>query len=177
MNLYLIRHTSVDVPRGICYGATDVPLARTFVDEAVEVKLKLDGLHFDAVYTSPLSRAVRLADFCGYTKAIKDDRLREFDFGEWEMMSYDELYENDERFKVWCEDYMTIPAPGGESFSQQMGRFDSFVSAVKAQGYNDVAAFCHGGVLVCGLIRTGQVEQSEAFTAVPPYGSVIKLEL
>ena len=26
MNIYLIRHTSVDVPKGLCYGQSDVPL-------------------------------------------------------------------------------------------------------------------------------------------------------
>ena len=26
MVVYLIRHTSVDVPQGVCYGQTDVPL-------------------------------------------------------------------------------------------------------------------------------------------------------
>ena len=30
MVVYLIRHTSVDVPQGVCYGQTDVPLNPTF---------------------------------------------------------------------------------------------------------------------------------------------------
>ena len=35
MNIYLIRHTSVDVPKGLCYGQSDVPLRPTFEIEAV----------------------------------------------------------------------------------------------------------------------------------------------
>ena len=38
MEIYLIRHTSVDVPAGYAYGQTDVPLKPTFEEEAEEVK-------------------------------------------------------------------------------------------------------------------------------------------
>lgn len=68
MRLVLIRHTSVAVPRGICYGQTDVPLADSFPDEATMVKQRLSRYHFDCVYSSPLSRCVKLARFCGYSK-------------------------------------------------------------------------------------------------------------
>ena len=34
MELYLIRHTSVDVPAGYSYGQTDVPLRDSFETEA-----------------------------------------------------------------------------------------------------------------------------------------------
>ena len=34
MEVILIRHTSVDVPPGVCYGQTDVPLKPTFEAEA-----------------------------------------------------------------------------------------------------------------------------------------------
>ncbi len=33
MEVILIRHTSVDVPPGVCYGQTDVPLKPTFEQE------------------------------------------------------------------------------------------------------------------------------------------------
>lgn len=176
MELYLIRHTSVAVPKGFCYGATDVALNDTFGAEAEQVKLNLVGVQFDAVFTSPLSRAVKLAAFCGYADAEKDDRLRELNFGEWEMKSFDELYKDDERFRQWCEgDYVNLAAPGGESLAQQMERFRRFVDEKKKQGHRCIAAFCHGGILACGLILTGQARPEDALAAVPPYGSVVRL--
>ena len=42
MEIYLIRHTSVDVPAGYAYGQTDVPLKPTFEEEAEEVKKWLE---------------------------------------------------------------------------------------------------------------------------------------
>ena len=43
MKLTFIRHTSVDVPKGTCYGQTDVPLRDTFLQEAAEVSIRLEG--------------------------------------------------------------------------------------------------------------------------------------
>ena len=178
MELYLIRHTSVAVPRGVCYGATDVALNDTFEEEAEAVKARLEGMEFDAVFTSPLSRAVRLAAYCNYPDAERDDRIRELDFGEWEMRSFDDLYKDDERFREWCEgDYVNLSAPGGESLALQMERFMRFVEEKKKQGHPRIAAFCHGGILACGLIMSGQATRENALAAVPPYGSIVVLTI
>ena len=81
MEIILIRHTSVDVPRGVCYGQTDVPLRDRFKEEATITAQQLQDDVFDAVFTSPLSRCTRLAEHCGYPDAIRDARLKELDFG------------------------------------------------------------------------------------------------
>lgn len=85
MNIYLIRHTSVDVPKGLCYGQSDVPLRPTFEIEAAVTKAKIESIHFDMAYTSPLSRCTRLAQYCGFGDAIRDPRILELNFGDWEM--------------------------------------------------------------------------------------------
>lgn len=93
MIIYLIRHTSVDVPQGVCYGNTDVPLQLSFMYEAEETAKKLKGLHFDKVYTSPLTRCIRLATYCGYPEAERDERIKEINFGDWEMQRFDDIKE------------------------------------------------------------------------------------
>ena len=85
MEAVLVRHTSVDVPPGVCYGRTDVPLKATFPQEATAVAAALPTPPFDAVYTSPLSRCERLAAFCGWPDAVRESCLLEMDFGAWEM--------------------------------------------------------------------------------------------
>ena len=92
MEIILVRHTSVAVPKGTCYGWTDVELSNTFEQEATAThKALLDYAPFDAAYTSPLSRATRLATFCGYKDATTDLRLREMNMGDWEMRLYDDI--------------------------------------------------------------------------------------
>ena len=44
MVIYFMRHTAVDVPQGVCYGQTDVPLKPTFEMEATQTAAHLQGL-------------------------------------------------------------------------------------------------------------------------------------
>lgn len=177
MEIYLIRHTSVDVTPGYCYGNTDVETKSSFEDEAECVKNKLTGISFDRVYTSPLTRAVKLASYCGYEDAIRDARLKELNFGEWEMKNYDELYANDPRFKRWSNNYMVERCPGGESFNDMHDRVSAFIDETRKKGYDRVAAFCHGGILASAMLIAGKVNKDELFSHIPPYGSVISIEV
>ena len=177
MIVYLIRHTAVGVPRGICYGQTDVPLAATFAGEATLVREQLAGIAFDRVFTSPLNRCRRLAAFCGFPDAQTDDRLKEVNFGQWEMCSYNDLYTNDPRFSLWCDDYIRQRPPGGETMEEVLARFDSFLNErLRGQSWGHVALFCHGGLL--SLAEGRRV--GGACIATPltmfPYGHVLRMQ-
>ena len=92
MEVVLIRHTRVNVPKGMCYGQTDVAVADTFEQEAAITKLNLSQhLPFDQVFSSPLTRARQLAVYCGYMKPVLDDRIMEMSMGVWEMQMFDEI--------------------------------------------------------------------------------------
>lgn len=47
MEVWLVRHTSVDVPAGTCYGRSDVPLRDSFEVEAAAVRENLKDIAFD----------------------------------------------------------------------------------------------------------------------------------
>jgi alpha-ribazole phosphatase len=174
MEIYLVRHTSVDVPSGYVYGQTDVPLRETFEEEAKEVKATLDQFTFDAVWSSPLSRCTRLAKYCGYQDAILEDRIKEINFGDWEMKTWDEVNE-DPHSEDWFENWLNTPTPNGESSSDQYERVSQFLDEVRASGHERVCIFAHGGVLACSLVYIGQYNIQEAFKNIPPYGEIIRL--
>lgn len=173
MRITLIRHTSVAVERGICYGITDVPLADTFPSEAEIVKKNLGTSKFDAVFTSPLSRCVRLAEYCGFPDATKDMRLREMDFGEWEMQRYSDI--QDTRLKEWYDDFVNVRPTGGEAFCEHIKRVEDFFREIRGIGFGDVAAFTHGGTIASALILTGQATTANAFNT--PYGGRVTIEV
>lgn len=176
MHLVLIRHTSVAVPRGVCYGQTDVALADSFPEEASVVKARLLRFAFDQVYSSPLSRCVKLAHFCGYENPTIDSRLAEMNFGEWEMKHYDEI--TDPRLQEWFDDYINVTATGGESVMDQRRRFLEFVDEIKQTHRNEtIAIFTHGGILINALAALTGKTYSEIYNAVPPYGSIVEIEL
>ncbi len=129
MVVYLIRHTSVDVPQGVCYGQTDVPLNPTFEEEAAQTSARLKGLQFDKVYMSPLTRCVRLATFCGYPDGERDDRIKEINFGDWEMQRFDEI--TDANLQKWYADYRNVRATNGESFQDQYQRVADFLNELR----------------------------------------------
>ena len=175
MKLILVRHTSVAVDRGICYGQTDVPLADSFPSEAEIVKNKLKQYSFDAIYTSPLARCRKLAEFCGFPDAISDARLMEMNFGEWEMKRYDEI--EDPRLKLWYEDYLNVNATGGESAMMQRDRFKDFLHSLQFDDDNSIAVFTHGGILIHALVMLKGLTYQNAYAMNPGYGAVIQFEL
>lgn len=174
MEVILVRHTSVDVPRGTCYGQTDVPVRDTFVQEAQETLNVLQHfMPFDKVFSSPLTRARKLASFCGFPHAQQDNRLMEMNMGEWEMQLYDEI--KDPRFQEWLNDYMHLPTTGGEGFPNLYQRVAQFLDELKGQGYGKVAIFAHGGVLISAGLYAGLYTKENAWDHLAPYGGIIKI--
>lgn len=175
MDLTLVRHTAVEVPPGYCYGQTDVPLKTTFEEEAQRVKDHLAGKEFDGVYTSPLSRCTRLADYCSYPDAIRDPRIMELNFGKWEMTPFAAL--TDQTAKHWFEDWIHTPAPEGESLLDQYNRVSQFLDELRDSGKENVCLFTHGGVITCARVYNKQYDMKEAFKHIPDYGEVVKMTL
>ena len=172
MRLVLIRHTSVSVERGVCYGQSDVPVAGTFETEAEAVKERLDAYRFDRVYSSPLSRCMKLATYCGYDNPIQDSRLMEMNFGAWEMKRFDEI--SDPRLQLWYDDYLNVRATGGESSMDQRSRLESFISELQNSCNADatIAAFCHGGIFIHAMALLDRLDYTEAFRQQPGYGAI-----
>ncbi|MBQ9218014.1 MAG: alpha-ribazole phosphatase family protein [Muribaculaceae bacterium] len=176
MQVILIRHTSVAVPRGTCYGQTDVPVNDTFTDEAA---LTLQGLQpylpVDAVFSSPLTRARKLAAFCGYPSPTVDDRLMEMNMGQWEMQLYDKI--QDPCLQEWYKDYMHLPTPGGEAFPDLMARVGAFLDELRTASHERVAIFAHGGVLIAAGLYAGLFDEQDAWDHLAPFGGIMTIEL
>ena len=176
MKITLIRHTRVAVETGICYGWSDVGVAPSFETEASRVKENISNEQFDIVYSSPLSRCRKLAAFCGFHEPILDDRLKELNFGEWEMKSWNEL-SSDPRSEAWFKDWVNNPTPNGESLQDQYDRVSDFLNELRKSGLQKVCLFAHGGVLTCARVYAGEYPLQDAFKNVPSYGAIVKLAL
>lgn len=178
MKVTLIRHTRVAVPKGTCYGFTDVPLADTFEEEAAGTLRKLTQLKpFDLVFSSPLTRARRLAAFCGYPDPVLDDRLKEMNMGRWEMRLYDEIAEHDPEILRWYDDYMHLRTNGGEGFPDLYARVSEFLNELRQKPYRRVAIFAHGGVLIAAGLYAGLFPAEHAWEHLTDYGGIEEIEL
>ena len=176
MELILVRHTSVAVAKGTCYGWTDVALSDTFEQEATLTRTALLAYApFDAAYSSPLSRATRLASFCGFENATIDPRLREMNMGDWEMQRFDEI--TDENLQRWYADYMNVRTTNGEGFPDIYARVSSFLNMLKTQTHRRVVVFAHGGVLICAGIYAELFKRENAFDNLTPFGGLLKITI
>lgn len=171
MHLHLIRHTSVAVPAGICYGQTDIDVAASFADECAAVKNKLSHLQLDAIYTSPLQRCSRLAAALNVAAINSDDRLKELHFGDWEMQAWDAIPR--EVFDVWANDYANLSPPNGETFLQLYQRVISFLEETLTRHNKEtIAIVTHGGVIRAILAHILSMPLKGLFRIVIDYGSV-----
>lgn len=171
MNLHLIRHTSLNVPSGICYGQSDVDVSAGFEIEAQLLSQKLQAVSFDAVYASPLKRCARLAEALDIAEIRYDERLKELHFGDWEMQAWGDIPR--EVFDIWAHDYANLAPPNGETFSALHQRCVSFLDEVSAhsQGKN-IAVVTHGGVIRAMLAHVLNMPLKGLFRIVIDYASV-----
>lgn len=121
MRLLLIRHgeTSWNRVRRIQGCRSDTELSQRGREQAEKIALWLKKQRVDALYASPLKRAVDTAKAivraCGLEVKVAFD-LREIDAGELEGLSQEELRKRyGEFWKELREGDPSFPLPGGES--------------------------------------------------------------
>lgn len=175
MDIILVRHTSVAVPKGTCYGWSDVPVSDTFEQEAEVTKRNLSNFKFDAVFSSPLTRAKKLANYCGFDNPITDNRLKELNMGDWEMCLFDEI--KDDNLQRWYDDYMNVAPSNGESYPMLYKRVASFLDELKTKPYKTVAVFAHGGVLMCAGIYGKLFTDKDCMKHLVPFGGIEKISI
>ncbi|MDO5017527.1 MAG: histidine phosphatase family protein [Porphyromonas sp.] len=174
-----IRHTSLKVSGEICYGQTDMEVADTFDTEAEAVKAIVASRAYDAVYTSPLTRAAKLCEACGLgDRAIRDPRIMERNFGAWELKTWaeiEELTKSDTPGGKYLDHLGQIAPPMGESVCDLIERVTDFIEDVRTQRLRRVAVFCHGGVINSARHLQGLIALDRLFMEVPAYGSITEL--
>lgn len=151
-DLYLIRHTPVGVPPGLCYGDTDVPLASTADDDIAAAIARLPSAARGAqqVFSSPSTRCLRLAQTLA-PHVHTDARLKEFHFGAWERQSWDHIPRA--QIAIWSANIVAVRAPGGENFAELAQRANACMETLLAGTRGDLVVTTHAGV-VRALIAT-----------------------
>jgi len=176
MSVTLIRHTKVAVEKGICYGQSDVELAKSFEEEkrVLKDKIKLDI--FDGVYSSPLKRCKKLATtLFSDKKILYDNRLMELDFGDWEGKYWNDISKTPQA-KAFFKDYVKTKCPGGESYLDLINRVSDFYQEIVSKHHGkQVAIVCHGGTIRAFIYIIEQVLPQQVFEREIDYGQIINL--
>jgi len=176
MEVYLIRHTTPKIEKGICYGQTDLDLTNSFKDEAKKIKDSIFPLNENiVVYSSPLQRCLKLANTLSSSTPILDERLLEMNFGDWEMKSWDSI--NQQQLTEWMDNFVTTSCPNGESYQLLHQRVINFIDELKRKTNPNVLIVTHGGVIRSFLSHINQTPLEKSFETKVNYGDVFKLSL
>lgn len=153
MKIYTARHGQTDWNKNdVILGTTDIELNETGIMQANELAEKIAGLdNIDVMIVSPMKRAVKTAEIISERtglEIITDERLREWDYGEYESKS--RFSEGFDENKV---NFAVKMGKNGESLLQLAHRVYSVLDdvIVKYKGKN-VLIVCHGGI--CRIIET-----------------------
>lgn len=151
--IWLVRHGETDWNTGSrVQGTTDIPLNPTGLAQARLVGNRLATFSLDAIYSSPLSRAMQTAMPLADQVQLSIQSvagLAERDFGQFQGKTPDQVAEEDPAgYARWqARDPDFVPA-GGESLVQFRGRVaQALDEVIQARLGQTIAIFTHGGVL------------------------------
>lgn len=165
MKIWITRHGQTNLNKAkLMQGRTDEPLNARGREQANKAHERLDGIVFDAVYASPLDRAIETASIIGGVnrdQVIIDERIIETDFGRYEKRKYWLM-------GLFMTLYWALPevfkAPKTvETIESMVKRSHSFLSEIEKKENIDnkkddnvnVLVVCHGGIIraLCGYLE------------------------
>jgi alpha-ribazole phosphatase len=171
MDVYLIRHTSIDVKPGVCYGQSDIDVSASFPEDSTDVRSKLPASAVDAVFfSSPLKRCRKLASELTSKEVHLDDRLQELDFGKWEGQKWDDI--ESDRLKEWMDDFVNVACPGGESYREMNERVIEWWDELIEKDFETVIVVTHAGVIRSLLSHVLGISYSNGFRLVLDWGHI-----
>lgn len=140
--VWLVRHGETEWSRDRRHTSfTDLPLTRAGEEAARTLAPRLTEERFDRVLASPMGRARRTAELAGFPEPTVTDDLVEWQYGDYEGVTNDEIREDVPGWTVW-----THPTPGGELPEDVSARMDRVVADLRAGG-GKVVVFGHGHAL------------------------------
>ena len=97
-DLILVRHAEVAAQYcGVCYGQSDVDLSPNGIEQSSSLADRLAELNPSVVVHSGLKRTQILAELLAKRTGAplnRCDAIRERNFGDWELRSWDEIYKS-----------------------------------------------------------------------------------
>ncbi len=166
-DLWLVRHGETEWSAcGRHTSRTDLPLTDAGRAAAPRLAPVLAAHEFALVLTSPLARARETAALAGFPDATVDDDLHEWDYGELEGLTSEQIRARGGAFADWT--IWNGSVPGGETGEQVAARARCVLARADAAA-GDVLCFGHGHALrVLTAVALGFAPAAGAHFALDP---------
>jgi alpha-ribazole phosphatase len=148
--LFLLRHGPTTAPAGCFVGSTDVSLSGQGLSRLKTLVPQLNKA--DCWYCSPMLRTrqtleqLRRHD-CPVNAPVYDERLREIDFGRWEMKTFAEIAAKDEEHIEAWNQYSNFVFPEGETVPDFIRRVQEMLTLFTLADSESIAVITHGGII------------------------------
>ena len=177
MRLWLIRHFEPAVAPGICYGQTDLALRSSLDEQTARLEALCAQLAAQApansrVFSSSLRRCAEIADRLS-GQALRDDRLREIDFGDWEMQTWEAI--GAEALDAWAKDPAGFRPPRGETGYELQRRALHWLRAT-AEVHDAAIVVTHAGVMRALQAHHHGLPGAQWLTLRYDYGQLLTLD-
>lgn len=172
MEIYLVRHTTPNIEKGICYGQSDLDVTDSFDAEVSEIHTKLPIKEITKVYSSPLKRCKLLAESFDLP-IIFDKRLQELDFGDWELKAWDDIAKKE--LNPWMKDFVNVQVPNGESYVMLQERILDFYKNLSSNADEIIVIVSHAGPIRALLSHLQKIALKDSFSIKLDYGEVVKI--
>lgn len=154
--LYCIRHGESSYnAEGRVQGQSDVPLSQLGRRQSEALAQALEGLPVEAIYSSPLKRAMETAESVSQVLGLEictDPRLKEINAGRFQDKLRSDLEQQyPEDLAKWLSGDLDFVIPGGESRRQLRQRGCQAMKAIARTGHGHVVVVAHGRLLVVTL--------------------------
>ena len=140
-------------------GRIDIELNKTGMKQAELLAEYLSDVEIDAIYSSPLKRALKTAEvIASYHKLNVEiaPGLIDFDYGKWQGLPHQEIKDKyKELYAEWIKNPHQVKMPAGESLDDVRERAMGVVDNVIAKYRGTVALVSHrvvNKVLICALL-------------------------
>ncbi len=158
--IILVRHGETEWNVGeIFRGRSDIELNETGVKQAELLAEYLSAVKIEAVYSSPLKRAIRTAaTIASHHKPQIEiaPGLIDLDYGEWQGLPHQEVKDKyEELYTEWINSPDQLTMPGGENLNDVRKRTIGVVYEVIAKYEGSVVLVSHrvvNKVLICTLL-------------------------
>lgn len=159
--IILVRHGETDWNRHEVFrGQIDVPLNQNGLKQARALGDALKGQKLDAIYSSPLSRAVQTAEEIAKFQNLNvdvEDGFLDLSYGEWQGVSHEEVKaRHPELDKKWHEQPHLLRFPGGESLDDVRERSMNALKRIASKHPDDtivlVAHRVVNKVVLCAVL-------------------------
>jgi broad specificity phosphatase PhoE len=142
MNLLLIRHGEIPSNIKKAYaGRSAEELTPKGICQAEDVAVKLKKLEVQAIYSSPIRRAIQTAQIISKKIGMDfqvEDAFREMELGPWEGLSESEVATNSPgKWDIWNNSPAELKLPGRETLIELQDRVLTGIMKIKENSTNN----------------------------------------